>query len=178
MDSAARVELRSTQNLPLLEKTFTIINRSLRVRNVPDHITVGSQLMRLEIEAVDENGEVDLTMSGKDHILTLDWDRCIIVPLLQGRCTLQGITMPLTKGKWQGCVFHTHYPNLRTDIKVCLQKSNQMKYPYVRAWHCIYCIVSYCFYVNLKIVSSNNSLSYTKFEMLLLSGERSKKGQK
>lgn len=115
------MELRSTEDLSLLEETFTIIKRSLQVKNVPKRIAVGSQLEGLEIEALDENLEVDHGMSGKDHTLTLSWNPRIMVPLFQGRGTLQPIPMPSQEEIWKGCISHTHYPNLQTVVEVCLQ---------------------------------------------------------
>ena len=101
-------------------KTFKTIQRSLRVKNVPDSIRVGSDLMGIQIEVVDENGEMDHGMDGQDHTLTVDWNRSIFIPLHRGQCTLQPIRMPRTEGRWKGCVSHTKDPNLRTDILVSL----------------------------------------------------------
>jgi hypothetical protein len=44
------------------------------LQDIPERVAAGSQLREIVIEAVDEDGQVDNTMDGTAHILTLDWD--------------------------------------------------------------------------------------------------------
>jgi len=83
----------------------------------PESVTFGSELTGIEIEAVDENGEVDHTMDGIAHNLTLDWNPNISVPLHRGRCILPPIKM-LSPGMWEGCVAHSQHSKLKTHISV------------------------------------------------------------
>lgn len=85
---------------------------------VPERVAFGSELRGVEIEAVDENGQVDQRMDGVSHRLTLDWNRNISVPLRKGVCTLPSIPM-LNPGMWEGCVSHAEDPYLKTHISVC-----------------------------------------------------------
>jgi len=90
----------------------------VEVLQEPDHVAVGSQLMGIVIEAMDENGKLDETMDGAAHTLALDWNPNIAVPLHQGRCTLPPIRMPTSPGLWKGCVAHTQNPELQTYLSV------------------------------------------------------------
>ncbi|KAG0563617.1 hypothetical protein KC19_8G045600 [Ceratodon purpureus] len=120
----ARVEFRSTEDLPLWDTAFDIIDRKLRVMNdIPERVAAGSQLKDIVIEAVDEVGQVDNTMDGVDHTLSLDWDPSIIVPLHQGRCTVPPIQIPHTPGKlWLGCVAHTKNSELKILLTVVIEE--------------------------------------------------------
>lgn len=84
----------------------------------PGHAAAGSQLTGIVIDAVDEDGQLDETMDGTAHTLTLDWNPNIAVPLHQGRCTLPPIQMPKTPQLWKGCVAHTQNPELQTFLSV------------------------------------------------------------
>lgn len=89
-------------------------------QDIPERVPAGSQLKEIVIEAVDEDGLVDKTMDGTAHILSLDWDPNIAVPLHEGRCTLPQIKIPHTPGVlWKGCVTHTNNPELQIHISVC-----------------------------------------------------------
>lgn len=85
---------------------------------VPDRVALGSHLTGIEIEAVDENGQVDHTMDGVAHNLTLDWSPNISVPFHRGVCTLPHIQMH-NPGMWEGCVTHCQHQKLKTRIVVC-----------------------------------------------------------
>ena len=91
------------------------------LQDIPERVAAGSQLKDIMIEAVDEDGQVDETMDGKDHILTLDWNTSIVIPLQRGRCTLPSIKIPpKARDLWKGCVVHAHHPELQLLITVCL----------------------------------------------------------
>lgn len=85
---------------------------------VPKTVALGSQMTGVEIEAVDENGQVDRTMDGTAHSLSLDWNPTISVPLHRGACTLPPIPM-CNPGLWDGLVAHTQHSKLKTHISVC-----------------------------------------------------------
>jgi hypothetical protein len=90
------------------------------LQDIPERVAAGSQLREIVIEAVDEDGQVDNTMDGTAHMLTLDWNPNIAVKLQQGRCTLPPIQIPHTPGAmWKGCVAHTKYPELEILLTVC-----------------------------------------------------------
>lgn len=85
---------------------------------VPERAVFGSQLMGIEVEAVDEHGQVDQMMDGASHTLKLDWSANVIVPFHKGVCRLPPIPM-YKVGIWKGSVLHSQHQKLKTFMTVC-----------------------------------------------------------
>lgn len=79
---------------------------------VPEKAHAGSKLEGLEVQVIDENGNVDSKMDGSLHTLTLDWNLNLSVALVSGACTLPAINLPILPGTWRGRVAHSLHPEL------------------------------------------------------------------
>lgn len=79
---------------------------------MPEKAQAGSQLERLEVQVIDEDGNVDNKMDGSLHTLTLDWNLKFSVAFVSGVCTLPPIKLPVLPGIWRGRVAHAVHPEL------------------------------------------------------------------
>ncbi|KAG0621736.1 hypothetical protein M758_3G044500 [Ceratodon purpureus] len=112
------IAILSDKGRPLLALNFHTVYRVLRFLKDPGEAYAGSQLQGLEVQVVDEKGDVDKRMDGSLHSLTLDWNSKAPVPLTLGVGKLPAIDLPVVPGTWRGRVSHAAHPELFTFLEV------------------------------------------------------------
>ena len=128
----------------------------------PGEAYAGSQLQGLEVQVVDEKGDVDKRMDGSLHSLTLDWNSKAPVPLTLGVGKLPAIDLPVVPGTWRGRVSHAAHPELFTFLEA---SEHKLKLRLVR--RNVQEIVEFPFLVEVTRKSSCNQSLQSKDDAIL-----------
>ncbi|XP_026658564.2 structural maintenance of chromosomes flexible hinge domain-containing protein GMI1 isoform X2 [Phoenix dactylifera] len=110
----------------VVENILQVAKRELRaVSGVPGYCTAGSHLENVVFEIFDSDGVVDEAIHGQHHTLTiksepLKLDGTIQYTFQHGRCIVPVIPVPQESGTFRIMAFHTHFPDLRISIEICV----------------------------------------------------------
>lgn len=117
-NSRATICVYSENQKLMYKKEFFLLKRTLQiVSTIPKNCVAGGSLCDTTVQIVDENGNVDKTMTGGQHFVHVEQH---LYPMKEGTCCIKEIQLPDQPGPWYCHINHMMSRELEAQIEINL----------------------------------------------------------